>query len=218
MVEIQGKVKGFSPDTPNNYLINNAVLYTDVSFNTESGKWEGTRHGATSGGVSINYEPEVRNIEVDGMNKIGVVGNQVIDSVTITATANVKEILASTISHAMNASIDTEGEQVPNYDKYTSSYDLSASSYHKNLAVFGNLSNGKYVIAILDNAKNLAGMELGTEDNSESVIETTYTAHATIEQLENDEVPFRMYLPTEAASPEQPVDPETDGTDPATEV
>ena len=67
------------------------------------------------------------------------------------------------------------------------------------MAVVGTLSGtNEPVIAILDNVLCTSGFEGATEDNSEMVIEQVYEAHATVEQLDADEFPWRILYPNVA--------------------
>ena len=67
----------------------------------------------------------------------------------------------------------------------------------RHIAGVGTLSGtNEPVIAILDNVLCTGGLELATEDNGEAIIEQTYEAHATVEQLDADEFPWRIFFPT----------------------
>ena len=65
------------------------------------------------------------------------------------------------------------------------------------MAIVGALSGtNEQVIAILDNVISTGGLELTTEDNNEAIIEQTFEAHATVEQLDADEFPWKILFPT----------------------
>lgn len=191
------KKTGYTNKTSQNYIINAATVYTGVKF--EDGKFIGDLHGATSGGVTLTIEQEYRDIEVDGTGHVKVKGNKVLESANGTITANMKEITAETIRRSLNGSIeDAPAEDAPEgYKLIESKRYIDDSDYLENIAIAGRLSGtDQPVIAILDNALCTSGLEMATEDNNEAVIEQVYEAHATEEQLNSDEMPWRIYFPT----------------------
>ncbi|MBN6206302.1 hypothetical protein JYK21_07545 [Ralstonia pickettii] len=187
---------GYTKKTSERYIINAATVYTGVTF--KDGAFTGDLHGATSGGVTLTIEQEYRDIEVDGTGHVKVKGNKVLESANATITANMKEITAETIRRSLNGSIEeASADEAPEgYKVIKSKRYLEDSDYLENIAIAGRLSGtNQPVIAILDNALCTSGLELGTEDNSETVIEQTYEAHADEEQLNADEMPWRIYYP-----------------------
>jgi hypothetical protein len=66
------------------------------------------------------------------------------------------------------------------------------------MAVVG-IHNGtkKPVVFTLTNGLVTSAFELETKDNEEAVIEQEITAHASYEQLINDEFPWAIYYPEE---------------------
>ena len=50
------KTHGITPDTINNIMLGAGVFYKNLSYGAEG--WEGTVVGATSGGGTVNIEPE----------------------------------------------------------------------------------------------------------------------------------------------------------------
>ncbi|MDY7044430.1 hypothetical protein RVS70_09455 [Virgibacillus sp. M23] len=195
---------GYTNKTSERYIINAATIYTGVAYVPGEG-FTGDLHGATSGGVTLTIEQEYRDVEVDGTGHVKVKGNKVLESATATATANMKEITAETIRRSLNGSIeDAKPEEAPEgYKIIKSKRYLEDSDYLENIAVVGRLTGtDKPVIAILDNALCTSGLELGTEDNGEAVIEQVYEAHATDDQLNADEMPWRIYFPNLDGSPD----------------
>ncbi|MCJ7839981.1 hypothetical protein MUB24_03440 [Lederbergia sp. NSJ-179] len=201
---------GYTNKTSERYIINAATIYTGVKF--ENGQFTGDLHGATSGGVTLTIEQEYRDIEVDGTGHVKVKGNKVLESANATITANMKEITAETIRRSLNGSIaDASEKEAPKgYKVIKSKRYLEDGDYLENIAIAGRLSGtNQPVVAILDNALCTSGLELGTEDNNEAVIEQTYEAHATEEQLNSDEMPWRIYYPEVSTEPEP--EPEVEG-------
>lgn len=187
---------GYTNKTSKRYIINAATVYTGLKF--EDGKFTGDLHGATSGGVTLTIEQEYRDIEVDGTGHVKVKDNKVLESANATVTANMKEITAETIRRSLNGSIaDASAEEAPEgYKVIRSKRYLEDKDYLENIAIAGRLSGtNEPVIAVLDNALCTSGLEVAMEDNNEAVIEQVYEAHATEEQLNADELPWRIYYP-----------------------
>jgi len=195
------KKTGYSETTAKNYVINAATVYTSIAYEDVTG-FTGTLHGATSGGVTLTVEQSYRDIEVDGTSHMKVKGNKVLESATATVTANMKEITAETIRQSLNGAIaEASGTDAPTgYKVITTKRYLDEGDYLNNIAVVGTLSGtNEPVIAILDNALCTSGLEMATEDNNETVIEQVYEAHATVDQLDADEFPWRILFPTVTA-------------------
>ena len=192
------KKTGYTSTTAKNYVINSATVYTGVTY-AEAGGFTGTLHGATSGGVTVTIEQTYRDVEVDGTSHMKVVGNKVLEAATATATANMKEITAEIIRQSLNGTLATvEATDAPTgYKVITTKRQVEDTDYIDNMAIVGTLSGtDKPVIIILDNVLCTSGLELATEDNGEAIIEQTYEAHATVEQLDADEYPWRILFPT----------------------
>ena len=192
------KKSGYTEKTSNNYLVDAAVVYTGVTFDEEGSTFTGTLHGATSGGVSVLIEQTYRDIEVDGTSHTRIKGNKVLESAIATATVNLKEITAESIKQSLNGAIAESAENAPGgYKEITTKRYVEDTDYIANMAIVGKLSGSQEpVIIILDNVLSTGGMEIAKEDNGEAVIEQTFEAHATHEQLEDDEFPWRILYPT----------------------
>ena len=194
------KKTGYTSTTAKNYVINAATVYTGVTYDESTG-FTGTLHGATSGGVTLTIEQNYRDIEVDGTSHTKVKGNKVMESATAMVVTNIKEITAETIRKSLNGKLETadEADAPTGYKVITTKRYIEDADYTNNMAVVGTLSGtNEPVIAILDNVLCTSGLELGTEDNNEAVIEQTYEAHASVEQLLADEFPWRILYPTVA--------------------
>ena len=192
---------GYTSTTSKTYLINAATVFTGVTYDSEGGAFTGTLHGATSGGVKLTIEQNYRDIEVDGTNHMKVKGKKVLESATAMVVTNIKEITAETIRKSLNGKLETAdvADAPTGYKVITTKRYIEDADYTNNMAVVGTLSGtNEPVIAILDNVLCTSGLELGTEDNNEAVIEQTYEAHASVEQLQADEFPWRILYPTVA--------------------
>lgn len=201
------KKTGYTDKTSKNYIINAATVFTNVVFNQETNDFTGTLHGATSGGVTLTVEQTYRDIEVDGTSHTKVKGNKVLESAFASAVANMKELTAENIQKSLNGTIRqaTADEAPTGYKVIESKRYVEDSDYIDNMAIVGTLSGtNEPVIAILDNVISTGGLELATEDNNEAVVEQTYEAHATVEQLDADKFPYRILFPNVDAVPEVP--------------
>lgn len=190
----------FTEDTPKHYLLDSAAIFTNVTFDSTEKKFIGTPMGATDGGVELKVDAKYRDIEVDGTGHMDVMGNKVIESITTTATASLKEWTAEAIRQALNGKItDAGADEAPvGYKKVESKRYIEASDYLKNVAFVGKLSGSdNYMVAILDNALVTSGLEAKTKDKGEAVIEQEYTANASVEQLLKDEFPWHFYFPSD---------------------
>lgn len=194
----------FTKTSSKNFLLNAAALYTNVEYTPgedgASGDWTGTKLGATSGGVSIKIEQSYRVIEVDGTSHMKVQGLEVLESAFATATAKVKEFTAELVRQALNGKQrQATADEAPTGTVIVESKRyLEDSDYIKNIAVVGKLSgSNEPVIFILDNVLVTGGLEVETEDNNEAVVEQSYEAHASYEQFDADQFPWRIYFPAQ---------------------
>ncbi|WP_339063558.1 hypothetical protein [Tepidibacillus marianensis] len=191
----------FTDTTSKNYLIDAAVLFYNVTFDELAGEFSGTLAGATSGGVTFTDERSYRDIEVDGATKMKVKGNKVLESANATLVANVKELTAENIRKAINGTIrDALATEAPaGFKVIEPKVAIDDADYIENMALYGKLSSGQEIIVIIDNALATGGLEIATEDNNEAVVEMTFEAHATVEQLNSGTLPWRILMPGIAA-------------------
>lgn len=191
------KKTGYSSTTAKQYLINAATVYTEVTYEKLSG-FTGTLHGATSGGVTVTIEQSYRDIDVDGTSHTKVKGNKVLESAFASATVNLKEITAESIRQSLNGEVTTADASVAptGYKVITTKRYVEDTDYVANMAIVGTLSGtNEPVIVILDNVISTGGLEIATEDNNETVIEQTFEAHASVDQLDADEFPWKILFP-----------------------
>lgn len=191
------KKTGFTEKTSDSYWVDAAVVYTDVVYDETEAGFTGTLHGATSGGVSVMIEQTYRDIEVDGTSHTRVKGNKVLEAAVAAATVNLKEITAESIRKSLNGAISVSAEDVPaGYKEIRSKRYVDDADYISNMAIVGKISGtDKPILIILDNVLATSGLDLSTEDNGEAVIEQTFEAHASYEQLVADEFPWRVLYP-----------------------
>ncbi|MFX3677349.1 hypothetical protein ACJBXH_05885 [Streptococcus suis] len=192
------KKTGYTKNTPKSYIVNAGAVYKNLTWNTETQKWEGELFGATSGGNKLTIEQNYRQIEVDGVFTAAV-GQKVLESQGAKLEINAKELTAENIRMAINGVIERgDGQKVPATSKViTAKGELKKTDYITNLGLVGNLSGtNEPIIVILDNALCVSGLEFETKDNDEAVITMTFEAHANEEQIDDLTLPCRIIYPT----------------------
>ena len=190
---------GYTENTPKHYLIDAAVVYKNVTY-AEVGGFTGSLVGATQGGVSVNIEQEYRHPEVDGTAVVDgkIEGNVILQRAAASAVINLKEITAANLGLSLNsAPVDAGANEAPTgYKKITTKRKVAAGDYLTNLAIVGTISGSTQpIVAILDKALCKGGVEIGTTESGETVLELTFEANATVAQLAAEEFPWRIYYP-----------------------
>lgn len=189
----------FTENTPNKYLLDAAAIYRNVAYDSVSKTFKGEPLGATSGGVEIAIEQEYRDVEVDGTYWTAVKGNKVVSKMTATANTTLKEMDAEVLRMAMNGqkTVISDGKEAPaGYTKIEAKRYVENTDYVDNIAMVGKITgSGQPMIVIFDNVLSTGGLTLGTEDGNEGTIPLALQAHASIEQLQNGALPWRIFMP-----------------------
>lgn len=197
------RMNAYTEKTSESYVIDTAVIYTDVELVDD--EFRGTLLGATAGGTKISITPEYEDIEVDGTSHMKVKGNKKLVSATATVTANLKELTVEVLRKSLNAKVaEASTQKAPKgYKQIEMGRRLTDDLYIKNIAFVGRISGSdKPILFILDNALVISPLELDTADKTEAVAEVEFEAHASIEQLHNDEWPWRILYPGKETSVE----------------
>lgn len=138
--------------------------------------------GATIGGGTFVATPEERQIEVDGM-RYPVIGSTVYDSWDIRMTGTMKEVTAQNMKRAMSsADVQTSGK-VTTITMRTATKD---EDYIPNLVWVGDTSEG-YMLIDLENALNVAGVNMTFTDKGEGSLPFEFRAHKSMDDLLNNE-------------------------------
>lgn len=197
---------GYTKTSTEGFIIDAATIFTDFEY--ADGDFSGTPLGATSGGVTVTIEQSYRKPEVDGTYIMDVKGLEFMESAKCTVTANLKELSAENLRRSLNgtmADVAADATDAPaGYKVIKTKRYVEDADYIPSMAVVG-IHNGtkKPIIFKLDNGLVTSPLEIATEDNNEAVVEQTITAHASYEQLANDEFPWTIYYPGTAASTTQ---------------
>ena len=200
-------ITGLRPATFENLQLNAGVFLVNFDATTygdaaalEDGVLaaleEGTNIiGATIGGGTFSAEPEIRQIEADGM-RYPIIGSTVNDMWSVHLTGTMKEITPENFKRCLiSCDMDTSK---PNVTVLTVRTDIEPGDYIPRLCWVGDTSKG-FVLIELDNALNLAGASFTFTDKGEGSIPFDFQGH--VSDLDKmDKAPFRIYFFDEAAA------------------
>lgn len=179
--------------TPENILLGAGTWHKGLAFN--SGKWEGTTIGATSGGGKLSIAGEYIDIELDGALVL-VKGLTIKQGGAASMECNIAEINGDTIKMATNfekGESDAEG-----YDMFVDKANIEEGDYVDNFAFVGKTANGKKdIIVIFESALCKSAFELETKKKENSVLKVVMEAYAENEG-DLDTLPVKIYYPTSA--------------------
>jgi len=180
---------GITSATPKNMLINAAVLYANLKY--EEGKWYGDLLGATSGGAKVHISSDFEDVEVDGAI-VKVKGMTLKQGEEAYIEANLIEMTPDIIKMTMVA--EQAESDIPGYDLFKTKALLEDSDYIDNIAAIGTLSDGREVIAIMENMLCTSGYEADTKNKNKSVLKCKFECSAGFEDA-HDTLPVFIYYP-----------------------
>ncbi|MDV2883836.1 MULTISPECIES: hypothetical protein [Alkalihalophilus] len=190
------KTNGYSAATPTRYLIDAGAIYTNLTFDEETGVADGELMGATSGGNEFTVVQETRDAEVDGV-KGRTKGGTLITSENAELLVNLKELTAQNIQRAI-AGGTMDSNSAEGYDIISSKGRIDLDDYIDNVAFVGRLTGSqKPVIIVLDNAISLEGLKITTADEAEAVVPIRFGAHYDADNTDLGSAPYRIYWPKE---------------------
>lgn len=186
---IMGK-HGISATTPSNILLGAGTFHKGLTFN--SGKWEGTCVGATSGGGKVSIVGEFVDMELDGA-LVKVKGLTVKQGGTASMEVNFAELSTDILKTATlmeEGASDAEG-----FTMLKDKANIKEGDYLENFGFVGHTADGsKQIIIIFDYALCKSGLELEGKNKENSVIKATIEAYAAIDG-DLDTLPVRIYYP-----------------------
>lgn len=183
------KVTGATRHSLKNVVVDAGAVYFVPIEGTiqDPDTWE--IFGATQGGNSFNVEQEIREIEVDGI-KGPVVDGKDIEFVTAQITANVVELSKEVLEHAFPGAEITdwpEDADESTHDHITRNRNIELADYIKHVVLVGRKRGGKEPIACyISNGLQEEAVEMALEDESEAVMELTFTGHFDPEEPEDE--------------------------------
>jgi hypothetical protein len=186
-------LNGYSASTPQHLLLDAGKLYTGF----ESPASLGTLIGATRGGNTFTYTPELKDIGFDGAPG-KVMGMKRIVGATVTLDVNLLEVTPDILKLAtpgLGAADYPASPGTKTHDLLTASLTIASSEY-KNIALVAEV-NGKTDTAIVVIKNALANSPLGISctEKEEGVIAITFEGHFDGSDL--TEVPFEIYMPVD---------------------
>ena len=153
----------------------------------------GTAVGLTRGGGSFVVEREYRNIEADG-DRGPVEGRVVIDTEVAKITINGLELFDAASMVKYYPGVSVTAATTPGTGKdVTGTLSVAAGDY-VDVTWTGTTKDGKDAIITLENCLNLANLEWGLEDKSETVPSLEYTAHYA--EASRTTPPWKVYFET----------------------
>lgn len=186
---------GFNADTAKNLLLDSGAYF--VNFDIEKDTPEDALSkllGATSGGGKFEAKPEIRSIKVDGV-KGDAKGLQVLDSWSVTMSANLLEFKADTFKYALAAAKSTPATVgTKTYSKIEAKNQIDDEDYLDNITWVGTLSGSdEPVIIQIFNALSTEGLSIEPKDSEDIVAELQFKGHYDPNALNTP--PFAIYYP-----------------------
>ena len=182
--------RGISTNTANRMLINEGVVYLNY-------KTTGERLlGATRGGTEFTIEQEIRTPEIDGAKGPVKGTRRVVESIAKIST-ELLEITRENVMLALVGADSTTGGTAPDtYNVVRRTREIGSTDYLTNVAVVGELADGKQVVIVLYNALNDEGVTIGQEDRDEATLPISFTAH--YDPATMNQEPWEIRFPTTA--------------------
>ena len=187
------KFTGLTTNTRKNIQLDAGALYKNYVPGTDTPATAAAKLiGATEGGATLGITPEIRQIPVDGV-KGPTKGYEVMESVTATIQANIKEVTASSVKLALAAAtVDTA--TMAGYSKITINEEIVDADYIDNITWIGKISGSSDpIMIVMKNVLCLNGFSFAVKDKGEGVVPVTLTAHYDVSDL--DSVPVEFYIP-----------------------
>lgn len=181
-------------------ILDAATILINPVWNEVDGVFEGLRFGATEGGVSFNPEVTYRTRNYDGSGRSQMKGSQVIESSSVTATAQVAELTDAIIQKTMKADVEDFGD---GRKKIVPRQNITFDDYIDEVLITNWLPpteakpEGDWMGILMKNVLITSPLVIETEDNGDMVLEVVFTAH-------NDPADPRAHytLPYEVITPE----------------
>lgn len=176
---------GFTSTTPQNLIIDSGALYKNW------GETDEALISATSGGNTFTVKANTRQVKVDGI-KGSAKGLEFVTDTQITLGTNLLEVTSDILKTVLNGEVDIATD--PDYDIITGKTTIVDTDYLKNVALVGKISGKtKPVIIILENAMNTDGLKWVTKDDTDNVLQCTFTAY--IDPTTPNVLPYKIQFP-----------------------
>lgn len=169
-----------------------AVIIINPEWDSLEQRPSGFRFGATNGGVEFTSESTFRVREYDGTTNFPTKGDQILESSSTTATAQVAELTDAILQKVMKADIE---ELSDGRKKLRPRKTLTEHDYIDSVGLVGYTPENDWLMITLHNVLITSPITYATEDNGDMVLEVTFTAHTAPEDLADPEK--ADYLPYE---------------------
>lgn len=192
------KKSGITEKTPKSLLLGAGTIYKNLTWDTATNAWKGTVFGATSGGNTFKFEPNIITIDVDGAS-VDTKGLTQKQGDTCQLDVNLVEITPESLKLAMIGEEVTS--EASGFTKIKSKSVLSDEDYIDNIAFVGFTSTDEPIVIIMENALCTSGLELSGKNKENTVIPVTFKPYADFgEDASQDTLPVYIYYPTSTGS------------------
>lgn len=189
---------GITENTVKNILFGAGTIHKGLKYTagsgSDAGSWnfKDTVVGATNGGSKLSIVPELYDVPLDGAN-VAVKGLKVKNGETATMEVNFAELTADIMKAATIGKDGTSADTT--YNLIESKADIAVGDYWENVAFVGRTLDGKNIIAILENALIISGLETEGKNKESATGTYTFACHADNDSDTFDVLPWKIYYP-----------------------
>lgn len=189
---VEGR-NGVTTKTPESIPFGAGTFHKGLKY-TEGTGWNFAESivGATNGGSKLDIIPEYFDVPLDGVTVPLKETKQKIGESAI-LEANLAELTEEVIKAATLATDGVSEDDL--YNLLESKADLTVDDFWDNVAFVGKTLKGKNIIAILPNALCTSGLSHQGTNKESSTGTYTFTCHASLEELELNKLPWKIYYP-----------------------
>lgn len=189
---------GLTEQTLKNLMFGAGAYFKNLKY--VPNEWVGTVLGATSGGGKTSYTPEYVDAELDGA-LVKVMGGTFKMGETCQMAITLTEITRGIIANSLHLQL-AEAQDVKGYKKYVPKPMLTEDDYLENIAFVGDLTSGKRVIFIMDNAICTSALEIEGKNKEQSTYELTFECSQKITE-DLRVLPLHLYFPDDEVTETQ---------------
>ncbi|WP_418444681.1 hypothetical protein [Catenibacterium sp.] len=189
---------GITAKTHENIMLGTGTIHKGLKY--EGGKWNFVESlfCATSGGGSVNFSPELLDLDIDGATvkfvggtlKVGESAKMKFKSAEITPEIIKKSIFAKEVTD----------NKITGYTELVSKPQIEKGDFFEYLAYVGKKIDGTPIIVIFDKALCTSGLSVEGENKKMVVPELEFECYAEEEQADKSVLPYHIYYPTAVAA------------------
>lgn len=187
------KNHGVTTSTPKNILLGAGTIHKGLTFTASAWNFSESLIGATSGGTKLTIVPDIKNIELDGVD-VKVKGLAIKIGETAIMETNLAEITPEIMKLAIlgDSKVSTE---VTGYTEIVSGGQIETGDYVSKLGYVGKTMEGKPIIIIFDDALCTSGLEVEGKHKDNGVVKLTFECYADMTD-DLSKLPYHIYYPT----------------------